>query len=349
MKPIYFVLLIYFFLFAKINNMKKYNLPIKLFLGITTSLLMVGCKGQMEPFSSVPHCVNTMELASLNTGMTKGEAISKLGGLYPYDVLAADETGCEIFQYRYRRPKKEVSSTRSWFRETLRDGKRVYETKDNNAFLVFKGGRLDFVLTENDPSVEKVLSEIAMYKVTCTESNLMSRLKGCTDKSALNYNEKAKTDNGTCEYCPCGYEINRGFNDKRPISDCNQKCTETDESKARRAAEALRIEAERLRKLEESRRCTNCDLIEKLMNGKGGNININLDVNAGSKAKTTVQTETISEVINAPVTNKIKAPKTKEKSVKSKKDNTDVSWFKRKAKVSDTPVKEPSNDHVSLF
>jgi hypothetical protein len=101
--------------------------------------------------------------------------------------------------------------------------------------------------------------------------------------------------------------------------------------------------------LEESRRCTNCDLIEKLMNGKGGNININLDVNAGSKAKTTVQTETISEVINAPVTNKIKAPKTKEKSVKSKKDNTDVSWFKRKAKVSDTPVKEPSNDHVSLF
>ncbi|MFZ9296161.1 MAG: hypothetical protein ACO259_08160, partial [Bacteroidia bacterium] len=75
--------------------MKKYNLPIKLFLGITTSLLMVGCKGQMEPFSSVPHCVNTIELASLNTGMTKGESISKLGGLAPYDLLAADETGCE--------------------------------------------------------------------------------------------------------------------------------------------------------------------------------------------------------------------------------------------------------------
>jgi len=59
------------------------------------------------------------------------------------------------------------------------------------------------------------------------------------------------------------------------------------------------------------------------------------------KLKQQCKTETISEVINAP--------KIKEKSVKSKKDNTDVSWFKRKAKVSDTPVKEPSNDHVSLF
>ena len=80
-------------------------------IGTAIAFIMTGC-ATMEPFSSVPHCVSPMELASLNTGMTKGEALGKLGSLYPHDILASDETGCEIYQYRYRRPQKEVNSTK---------------------------------------------------------------------------------------------------------------------------------------------------------------------------------------------------------------------------------------------
>ena len=296
------------------------------------SLILMSCKTNVY----TSHSVSPIEIATLNTGMSKGEALGKLGGTYPYDILASDETGCEIHQYKYRRPVKWVNKKRSELRESLRDGEKVYERKETNAYLVFKSGRLDFVLTDNDSKAEKILADIAQYKSNCTEQSFLSKLKGCTDQNALNFNKSAKVDNGTCEYCPCGYEVNKSYNAKRPTSDCNQKCVETIASKIKREADEMRKEAERVKKLEESRRCTNCDLIEKLMNGKGGNVNLNMNLQSNLN-----NSSNSSNVANIDLnsSNETKKP------AKAKKQNSEGGFalFKKKSKKSE------ESGHVSLF
>mgnify|MGYP003348759244 FL=1 len=165
-------------------------------------------------------------------------------------------------------------------------------------------------------------------------------------ETALNYNKEAKIDNGTCEYCPCGWQVNANYNDRRPVSECNQKCVETEEHKREAEAKKEKEEAERLRKIEEGRRCTNCDLIEKLMNGKGGNVNLNLEMHTNGKKAVIDVNETPTININNP--EEVKTAKVeKPKKVKKEKSNSDLSWFKRKAKVSEPT--EPAKDHVSLF
>ena len=44
----------------------------------------------------VPNYVTPTELASLNAGMSKEQVRSSLANLYPHDILASYETGCEI-------------------------------------------------------------------------------------------------------------------------------------------------------------------------------------------------------------------------------------------------------------
>lgn len=310
----------------------KLSLLKPLLSSFAVSLIIMSCKTNVY----TSHSVSPMEIATLNTGMTKGEALGKLGGTYPFDILASDETGCEIHQYKYRRPLKWVTKKRSELRETLRDGQKVYERKETNAYLVFKGGRLDFVLTDNDSKAEKILADIAQYKSNCTEQSFISKLKGCMDKSALNYNDNAKIDNGTCEYCPCGYEVNKSYNTKRPTSDCNQKCIETTASKLKREADEMRKEAERVKKLEESRRCTNCDLIEKLMNGKSGNLNFNIDLQSNLNSSSNGSNATKID-FNSNIDTK-KLAKTKKQ-----KSEGGFALFKKKSKKSE------ESGHVSLF
>ena len=289
--------------------------------------LLASCKAVLDP-STIAHCVSPMEIASLNTGMTKGEALGKLGGLYPHDILASDETGCEIHQYIYKRPIKEVDKKRSWLRETQREGgRKQYDPKENLAYLVFRSGRLDFVLTDNDSKVEKILSDIADYKLNCTESSFLAKLSGCTDKSALNYDESAKTDNGTCEYCPCGYEVNKNYNTKRPTSDCNQKCIETTSSKLKREADEMKKEAERVKKLEEGRRCTNCDLIEKIMNGKSGNVNFNMNMQSNLNSPSSQGLNLSNIGLNSSKEKKFKFPKFFKKKSGESVSTEEVSLF----------------------
>jgi hypothetical protein len=215
----------------------------------------------------VPNYVTPSELSSLNAGMSKEQTRSTLSNLYPHDILAADETGCEIVIYKYKTPAKKTPGSYAKKERGLTEGDKHY-IKENNAYLFFKNGYLETVLTgAGQADAFALLENVGDYVAHCELSSGgkggagVSSGVGCTDPEALNYDEEAIVDNGKCDYCPCGTFLNKDFNPKRPVSDCNAKC--------------LSIEVVK----EEDKGCTNCDIMKQLMDSKA-NININMSMPA---------------------------------------------------------------------
>ena len=247
--------------------------------------------------TEAPMFVSAIELSELSTGMTKDEARSTLGGQNPYDILVAFEDGCELHQYKYLKPSKEISIFKSNKSEGLNEGERKYLFEDNDAFILYKNGTLESVLTNvGKKDALKVLSDYTSSQVLCVNNEL---IKGCTDPKSLSYNPDAMIDDGKCEYPPCGYEINENFNPKRPISDCNQKYTKI-----------LVIE-----EIVEENECDNCDIIEKLSKSNA-TLNITLDQNQNRPKKSTIKIGSSDEVkeegkvpLKNKLKNKIKLPK----------------------------------------
>jgi hypothetical protein len=240
----------------------------KLFFISLVSLSIVSCKTAIQP-----NYVSTSEVASLNIGMTKQDAKTVLGNLSPFDILMAEQGGCEVHQYKYKTPAKEISSTSAMRTEGLTEGKKKY-VKESDVFLVYKNGKLESVLTDAGKSdAMKLIEQIDETKAVCSEEGL----KGCTDPASLNYNPNAIIDDGKCEYCPCGTIVNKNYNPKLPISECNQKCVKiavTEEAKDNNESD-----------------CTNCELIEKLAKANA-NVNINLELPAeGSSEKSAKKDE----------------------------------------------------------
>ena len=240
--------------------------------------------------TEAPMFVSAIELSELSTGMTKDEARSTLGGQNPYDILVAFEDGCELHQYKYLKPSKEISIFKSNKSEGLNEGERKYLFEDNDAFILYKNGTLESVLTNvGKKDALKVLSDYTSSQVLCVNNELV---KGCTDPKSLSYNPDAMIDDGKCEYPPCGYEINEKFNPKRPISDCNQKYTKI-----------LVIE-----EIVEENECDNCDIIEKLSKSNA-TLNITLDQNQNRPKKSTIKigsSDEVKEEGKVPLKNKIK-------------------------------------------
>lgn len=240
--------------------------------------------------TEAPMFVSAIELSELSTGMTKDEARSTLGGQNPYDILVAFEDGCELHQYKYLKPSKEISIFKSNKSEGLSEGERKYLFEDNDAFILYKNGTLESVLTNvGKKDALKVLSDYTSSQVLCVNNELV---KGCTDPKSLSYNPDAMIDDGKCEYPPCGYEINEKFNPKRPISDCNQKYTKI-----------LVIE-----EIVEENECDNCDIIEKLSKSNA-TLNITLDQNQNRPKKSTIKfgsSDEVKEEGKVPIKNKIK-------------------------------------------
>jgi hypothetical protein len=251
------------------------------------------CKTTVQPMY-----VNTTELASLNTGMSKTDVKTKLGNLSPYDILMYEQGGCEVHQYKYKTPAKMTLLTRLETKDGLYDGNKKY-VDESDAFLVYKNGQLESVLTNaGKADVHALLADINSTKAMCSEVGL----KGCTDPNSLSYNPNAIIDDGSCKYCDCGYIPNPNYNPSRPDSECNSKCikvpgTETPESE-----------------------CTNCDLIDKLSK-TNANVNINVSLpNSGNgtskEVKATSTEKKSSTEVKKPAVNTPAAPKPGKKLVK---------------------------------
>ena len=219
-----------------------------------------------------PFYVNSEELASLSTGMTKDEALSVLGNLSPYDILVAHQDGCELHQYKYKKPAKELFFTKENKSEGLRSGERKY-LDESDAFLLYKNGTLESVLTNmGKKDALNVLVNFNESQSTCSAAATAAQIYGCMDPLSVNYNPNAILDDGKCEYPPCGYEINKSFNPKRPISDCNQRY--------------VKINIAEIQIVEDVQECTNCDIIEKLSKSNA-TINVTIDAKGSNKPSIT--------------------------------------------------------------
>ena len=255
----------------------KRILPIPLLLMLVV-LALQSCKpGQMAVSKTASNnCVTSAELSSLNVGMSKSQVVETLGGTYPYDVLAGDFDGCEVYQYKYKKPKKKTKASDTG-RTSLTEGLRMF-VDEQDAYLLFREGKLEVVMTTiGKGEVMNIIRDAAKIKEACAESDL----RGCTDEEALNFKEDAIMEDGTCEYCPSYYQINPEFNPKRPVSDCNPKCIPIRTEEVVDGVVVVTVAGVIINHQGSSKTCSDCDIIETLANSKA-NVNVTLDLSSGS-------------------------------------------------------------------
>jgi hypothetical protein len=274
--------------------------------------------------------------------MSKSQALDALGQTYPYDVLAGDFEGCEVFQYKYKKPKKK-SKAGDMGRLSLTEGLKLY-VEESDAYLLFKAGKLEMVLTSVGRSqVMDLLKDTKGLDDACAETGL----RGCTDEQALNYNESAIIESGTCEYCPCYYMMNPEFNKKRPVSDCNMRCIPIRTEEFVDGVLVVKVGGKVINsKTEEIKTCNDCDIIEQLANSKA-NVNVTIDmgtssgqtfinrttITTDSRSKTSAQTKASAAAAKAKAKAKLPETKKPDKTKVSKvadADNTDATPRKRK-------------------
>lgn len=226
----------------------------KTLLLIIPVFILSSCK----TYVSIPNFVSSKELASLTIGSTKGVVKSNLGNTNPFDILAGWSQGCEVHHYKYKQAKIECAALEASLVSGLTVGRKLYGASEGNAYLIYKNGKLRSVLTDiGKEQLVTLMKDVTKITDVCSEKGL----RGCTDPESLNYNEDAIISDETCEYCPCDYIKNPEYNKNRPISSCNTKCIPVIKPKVE----------------EPKKECSNCDLIDRLSNGKAEvNVNLNL-------------------------------------------------------------------------
>ena len=223
---------------------------------LVSTLVLSSCK----TFLTIPNYVSSKELASLTIGSTKNQVKTNLGNTSPFDILAGWSQGCEVHHYKYKQTQKELFPAEEDLESGLTNGRKLYPNNDANAYLVYKNGKLSSLLTDiGKGELEELLKDVTKITDVCSEKNL----RGCMDPESLNYNEDAIIADGNCEYCPCDFVKNPDYNKNRPVSSCNTKCI------------AVKKPVENA--VEKKKPCSNCDIIDRLSNGKAGvNVNLNL-------------------------------------------------------------------------
>jgi hypothetical protein len=173
----------------------------------------------------IPNYTTVDGLSQLEPGMNKDEVLKTLNNVYPYDIYNGEKYSCEVHQYKYKHPYQKISEKMKTKREGLRGNLEKY-LRGGDAYVVYKDGALFSVHTNEKAYMASLLVSINNIENTCNPPAPI--IRGCMDSTSLNFNPDAVEDDGSCEYCACGYKKNIEFNPKRPIADCNLPCIKDD-------------------------------------------------------------------------------------------------------------------------
>jgi hypothetical protein len=218
----------------------------------------------------VPQYVKVENISKLQVGMDKTAVLSQLENTYPSDIL--NGTGeCEIHEYLYLKPHRSLFNISNVLsREELTSGTEKYNG-ESKAIIIFRDQKLATVYT--DGGIDEVASLLTVHNNIDEEcENETTITKGCMDPMSLSYDPDALEDDGSCEYCECGFVVNPAYNDKRPISECNARCIDQD-----LIDENGNILSKKNTEVEEGKQCDECDLIDAIK-GSGATINIEMIV-----------------------------------------------------------------------
>jgi hypothetical protein len=208
-------------------------------------LLATSC----SEYKTLPQYVSVEKLNNLTPGMNKVSVANTLGA-QPYDAFHGTESGCELYSYKYLHRKQEIDPNRKEDPGSLRGNTPVYEdVKD--VYIFFENGELSSVMTQAAATNKDFVATL--------EQSCEGPVYGCTDQEALNYNEDAQVDDGSCEFCPCDYYKNPDYDAERQ---CGEQCLPYDNGSEEEESE--------------EEECSLCDVVQ---NATG---EVTLNINASS-------------------------------------------------------------------
>lgn len=231
----------------------------------TLPLLFPACKPaetvvRTGPVSLEPFYTSMDKLVTLRAGMSREEARQTLG-VYPFDIMHNQFDGCEIHHYLYRTRMRELPLDD--YSQSLIGGTQKL-TDRNDLFLIFRDNGLETFFSGSGKEARPLLQLKDDLMFVCNNSDFIEGpRKGCTDTNALNYDPKATTDDGTCNYCPCGQVRNPWYDERRK---CGERCMTELEY------------ARRLKAMEGSEDCNPCDLLQRGLDSKNGKVDIHLNL-----------------------------------------------------------------------
>ena len=218
-------------------------------LSFIISIIFVSC-------ATIPQYTTVEKLTSLKPGVSKDKVIELLG-IYPWDVYAMQDDACEAYLYRYKHPAHKILFIDESKEGGLTRGAKNYTGKEY-AKLIFRDNKLETVFSDNGSKDYQPLV-FAMEDMDKACDNLDGLLVyGCTDPNSTNYNDEANMDDGSCDYCECGYILNP----EREVNPNCPPCIPSEETKSANEKE-----------------CNNCDIIEKVL--EKGNTSLDIRMNVG--------------------------------------------------------------------
>ena len=270
--------------------MKNINKIIMLFVGL---LFITSCSEKII----LPQYVTVDKINSLSNGMTKKNVASKMK-IAPFDAYHSLQSGCELYSYKYVLQDQKIDPEFKNRKEGL-SGNREHYTQPKDVYVYFENDKLVDIITDLGLKVNSDFEDFG----NLLESSCSGPVSGCTDLSALNFNEAATKDDGTCEYCPCDFKKNPDYD---PIRNCGEKCIPVNNSSSAGSDGGINDDD-----------CSICDIVK----------------NAG--ANTTINVSTVapwSTNNSSKLTNNTSSSKVKKSSSQKKLDKLTKSLEKSKAK-----------------